>query len=124
MRVETLAPYARANDKGEPMFRLDDATDANDGDEGSQLARYLQSDEPGPLEHLEDAERRQFVRDSVEQLPEFLKQVVLLTFFQGLKQSEIGAILKIPVGTVKSRMHTALARLMQVWEEQAAAKEM
>jgi LysR family transcriptional regulator, hypochlorite-specific transcription factor HypT len=24
--VETLAPYARANDKGEPMFRLDDAT--------------------------------------------------------------------------------------------------
>ncbi len=24
--VETLAPYARADDKGEPMFRLDDAT--------------------------------------------------------------------------------------------------
>ncbi len=103
--------------------RLDDATDASDGDEGSQLARYLQSDEPGPLEHLEDAERRQFVRDSVERLPEFLKQVVLLTFFQGLKQSEIGAILEIPVGTVKSRMHTALARLVQIWEEQAAVKE-
>lgn len=103
--------------------RLDDATDSADGDEGSQLARYLQSDEPGPLDQLEVAERRQLVRASVSQLPDFLKQVVVLTFYQGLKQSEIGTILNIPVGTVKSRMHTALARLMQIWEEHASVKE-
>ena len=66
---------------------------------------------------------RRLVRASVSQLPDFLKQVVVLTFYQGLKQSEIGAILDIPVGTVKSRMHTALARLMQMWEEHAAVKE-
>lgn len=100
--------------------RLDDATENGDGDDGSQLFRYLQSDEPGPFDQLEESERRQLVRDSVDQLPDFLKQVVVLTFFQGLKQSEIGAALGIPVGTVKSRMHTALARLMQMWEEQAA----
>jgi RNA polymerase sigma-70 factor (ECF subfamily) len=103
--------------------RLDDTADGADSDDGSQLARYLQSEEPGPLDQLEDAERRQFVRDSIGQLPEFLKQVVILTFYQGLKQSEIGAILGIPVGTVKSRMHTALARLWQMWEEHAAVKE-
>ena len=39
--------------------------------------------------------------------------MILLTFFQGLKQSEIGEALGIPVGTVKSRTHTALARLLQ-----------
>ena len=103
--------------------RLDDASDASDGDEGSQLARYLQSGEPGPLDQLEDSERRQLVRETVGQLPDFLKQVVVLTFFQGLKQSEIGAILDIPVGTVKSRMHTALARLWQMWDEHMAVKE-
>jgi RNA polymerase sigma-70 factor (ECF subfamily) len=103
--------------------RLDDATDATEGDDGSQLARYLQSDEPGPLDQLDGAERRQFVRDSVGKLPDFLRHVVLLTFYQGLKQSEIGSVLGIPVGTVKSRMHTALARLLEMWEEHAAVKE-
>jgi len=102
--------------------RLDDAADA-DGDDGSQLSRYLQSDEPGPLDVLEEAERREFVQDSIGQLPDFLKQVVILTFYQGLRQSEIGEVLGIPVGTVKSRMHTALARLWQMWEEHAAVKE-
>lgn len=101
--------------------RLDDVT--TDGDDGAHLGRYLDSDEPGPLEQLELAERRQFVRESVDRLPEFLRQVVLLTFFQGLKQSEIAEALEIPVGTVKSRTHTALARLLQMWEEQAAVKE-
>ena len=36
---------------------------------------------------------------------------------------DIGEALGIPVGTVKSRTHTALARLLQIWEEQAALKE-
>lgn len=100
--------------------RLDDATDAIDADESSQLARFLESDEPGPLDQLEEAERRLLVRESIDQLPDFLKQVVLLTFFQGLKQSEIGEVLGIPVGTVKSRTFTAFARLLKMWNEQAA----
>jgi RNA polymerase sigma-70 factor, ECF subfamily len=103
--------------------RLDDAARAVDDDDAPQLAQYLQTDEPGPLEQLEDSERRLLVRESVDRLPDFLKQVILLTFFQGLKQSEIGEALGIPVGTVKSRTHTALARLLQMWEEQAALKE-
>lgn len=96
--------------------RLDNA-DHSELDDGGQLVHYLQSDEPGPLDQLEAAERRQLVRDSVEQLPDFLKQVVVLTFYQGLKQSEIAEALAIPVGTVKSRMHTALARMLQFWEK-------
>lgn len=103
--------------------RLDDAARAADQDDAPQLSQYLQTDEPGPLEQLEDSERRLLVRESVDRLPDFLKQVILLTFFQGLKQSEIGEALGIPVGTVKSRTHTALARLLQMWEEQATLKE-
>lgn len=50
-------------------------------------------------------------------LPEGLRQVVELGVYQDLPYAEIAAILKIPVGTVKSRMFTALARLRAHWEE-------
>ena len=103
--------------------RLDDATEALADGESSQLSRFLESDEPGPLELLEDAERRMLVRESIDELPDFLKQVILLTFFQGLRQSEVGEALGIPVGTVKSRTHTALARLLQMWEEKSSSRE-
>ena len=35
----------------------------------------------------------------------------MLVYFQGLKYREAAAILSIPVGTVKSRMHAALQKL-------------
>lgn len=114
---------AMRREKRHHAARLDDATLAADNDDGAQLARYLQGDEPSPLELVEESERRRLVQESIDRLPDFLKQVIVLTFYQGLKQSEIGEVLGIPVGTVKSRMHTALARLLQAWHEQPALKE-
>ena len=53
------------------------------------------------------------VRAGVDQLPDFLRQVVILAYYQGLKYKDIAGILGIPVGTVKSRLHTALAKLQR-----------
>lgn len=106
-----------------PTVRLDESFDEAHGDENLQLGRFLESPGPGPLAQLEADERRQLVRDSVAQLPEFLRQVVLLAYFQGLKYSDVADILGIPVGTVKSRLHTALSRLQETWAEQPALKE-
>ncbi len=50
-------------------------------------------------------------------LPEGLRQVVELGVYQDLPYAEIAAILKIPVGTVKSRMFNALAKLRTYLEE-------
>lgn len=44
-------------------------------------------------------------------LPEAQRAVVVLRHFHGLGEDEIAAILDVPRGTVKSRMHTAMARL-------------
>lgn len=99
---------------------LDESHDTDDLDDGANLSDCLSSDEPGPLDHVEDAERRRLVRDGIDQLPDFLRQVVLLTFFQGLKQSEIAEVLGIPLGTVKSRTHAAFARLFETWQLQPA----
>ena len=57
------------------------------------------------------------INESRFAFPDFLKQVVILAYFQSLKYSEIAEILNIPVGTVKSRLHTALLRLQEAWSE-------
>lgn len=54
------------------------------------------------------------VRRAVSQLPQGLRDVVELGVFQDLPYAEVGKILKIPVGTVKSRMFNALRKLKEL----------
>jgi len=63
----------------------------------------------------ESAEEQQLVRDAVAKLPELLRQVVILTYFQGAAVSRSGGHLEIPLGTVKSRLHAAVAKLTEDW---------
>ena len=79
------------------------------------LLDLLESRGPGPLELASEQERRERVRAGVDRLPDFLRQVLVLTYYQGLKYREAAAILDIPVGTVKSRLHAALVRLQELW---------
>jgi len=85
-----------------------------DGDIHS-LMETLESASPGPLDQTVGEERRERVRASVDNLPDFLRQVVVLAYYQGLKYREIADILGIPVGTVKSRLHAALVKLQEAW---------
>lgn len=57
------------------------------------------------------------VGPALASLPEGLRQVVELGVYQDLPYAEIAAILKIPVGTVKSRMFNALAKMRAYLEE-------
>jgi RNA polymerase sigma-70 factor (ECF subfamily) len=85
-----------------------------DGDVRS-LMETLESRGPGPADAAEGQERRERVRASVDRLPDFLRQVLVLAYYQGLKYREIADILGIPVGTVKSRLHAALVKLQEIW---------
>jgi RNA polymerase sigma-70 factor (ECF subfamily) len=53
------------------------------------------------------------VRAAVERLPDPLREVLILVYFQGLKYREAADVLSIPVGTVKSRLHAAIRKLEQ-----------
>ena len=98
-----------------PTVSLDQhQADAGDG-EFQSLIDLLESRGPPPPERAESEERRQHVRASVERLPDLLRQVVLLAYYQGLKYREIAEVLDIPVGTVKSRLHAALVKLQEYW---------
>lgn len=96
-----------------PTVSLDQRTSTGEADAGS-LIDLLVSEGEGPLAELQGEERRQWVRESVAQLPEVLRQTLILAYHQDLKYREIAEILKIPVGTVKSRLHAALAKLQQM----------
>lgn len=90
--------------------------EANDGEIRS-LIELLETRGPGPIDQVASEEQRQRVRASVDALPEFLRQVVILAYYQGLKYREIAEILSVPVGTVKSRLHAALVKLQEAWAE-------
>ncbi|MBV8267990.1 MAG: sigma-70 family RNA polymerase sigma factor [Planctomycetaceae bacterium] len=79
--------------------------------EPSALAELLAGEGPDPLEELQAEERQRWVRDSIDRLPETLRQVVVLAYDKGLKYTEIAEVLEIPLGTVKTRLHTAIIRL-------------
>jgi RNA polymerase sigma-70 factor (ECF subfamily) len=57
------------------------------------------------------AEERDAVRGALAALPDHQRQVIQLSFFDGLSQSEIAARLGQPLGTVKTRMRLGMDRL-------------
>ncbi|MBS4208392.1 RNA polymerase sigma factor [Bacillus sp. FJAT-50079] len=58
-----------------------------------------------------DLEEKMVVRQALQSLPEEQRAVVLLIYYHDVTQKEAAAILRIPLGTVKSRLHHALKKL-------------
>jgi RNA polymerase sigma-70 factor (ECF subfamily) len=68
-----------------------------------------------PYRALEDQDRRALLRRGLEMLPEKLRQAVVLRDLQGLSYQEMADQLRLPEGTVKSRINRGreeLARLL------------
>jgi RNA polymerase sigma-70 factor (ECF subfamily) len=57
------------------------------------------------------------VHRSLAELPENERVVIELAYWRGRSQSEIAELLGIPLGTVKTRTRTGLARLADVLED-------
>jgi RNA polymerase sigma-70 factor (ECF subfamily) len=72
--------------------------------------------EGGPVEVLSRRETEEALRRAIDRLPEEQRSVVILSELHGMKYQEIGQVLDIPVGTVKSRMHTAMEKLRELLE--------
>jgi RNA polymerase sigma-70 factor, ECF subfamily len=87
------------------------------------LVELLEAREADPLENVDAAETRELVRACLDRLPDYMRQVVLLAYYQGLKYQEIADALGIPLGTVKSRLHAALVKLTETWAEMTPAPE-
>jgi RNA polymerase sigma-70 factor (ECF subfamily) len=76
----------------------------------------LVSGDPGPAEAAESSFVSWRVHRALETLPPREREVVELAYWSGLSQSEVAEYLHIPLGTVKTRTRTALARLADILE--------
>jgi RNA polymerase sigma-70 factor (ECF subfamily) len=70
-----------------------------------------ESPEADPTLPLERAERERIVEDALNKLGPEHRAVVVLKDFDGHRYEEISAILNVPVGTVRSRLHRARCEL-------------
>ena len=59
----------------------------------------------------------QQVRDAIAKLPEKHKQVLELSYFDGLSQSQIANRLKMPLGTVKTYKRKGLLKLRELLQD-------
>ena len=76
----------------------------------------MSSNEPDPVDVVEGDESQRWVRQEIAALPDHLRSVISLVYFQGMKYREAAEALSIPVGTVKSRLHTAVLKLNEAWQ--------
>lgn len=80
----------------------------------------LASGEPGPADRAESAYVAWRVHRAMEELPQREREVLELAYWSGLSQTEVAEYLHIPLGTVKTRTRSALARLADVLEGELA----
>ena len=85
------------------------------GDNRAKLYAPFEMVEPEgperPDSALNAAERDTHVRAALKELSQEQVRVVQLSFFEGRAHGDIAALLNLPLGTVKSRVRLAMARL-------------
>lgn len=74
------------------------------------------SDEPGNDEMLMRRQENVQVARALTEIPPEQKQILVLSFIEDMSQNQIAARLDLPLGTVKSRMRLAYARLRKTLE--------
>jgi RNA polymerase sigma-70 factor (ECF subfamily) len=87
------------------------------------LIDLVAGDAGDPADSAETGEASAWVREEVDALPEPLKNAVNLVYFRGMKYRDAAKVMSVPVGTVKSRLHSALQRLGASWRELQPVKE-
>jgi RNA polymerase sigma-70 factor, ECF subfamily len=76
----------------------------------------LASHEPGPAQQAEDSDVAFRVHRALEELQPREREVIELAYWSGMSQSEVAEYLHLPLGTVKTRTRSGLARLASVLE--------
>lgn len=96
---------------------------ASSGGDGTTFVDLLASSTATPAAETSDAEKDRLVQRAVSELPATLREVILLAYFQRMSYSQIADVLGIPLGTVKSRLHSAVAAFAKQWSFMVKSSE-
>jgi RNA polymerase sigma-70 factor (ECF subfamily) len=110
----------KAKDALRRMQRNESAHLSNmfDSDEHSidDVLNTLDYDTRMPYDDLIKDETADSVKRVISKMPAKLREIILLAYFHKFSYAEIAEMLSIPVGTVKSRLHTAVGRFAEDWQ--------
>lgn len=89
-----------------------------DGEPGSAgFIDLLECRQDPPTGSLDREERDRMVQQAVNAISPTLRETLLLAYFQRLTYAQIADELGVPLGTVKSRLHAAVAAFAKRWIE-------
>ena len=80
------------------------------------MLNTITADEKVPYDNLERDETALRVREVISNMPENLREILILAYFNKFSYKQMADILSIPIGTVKSRLHTAVGRFTKDWK--------
>lgn len=87
-------------------------SDSRESTHAANIADYRQS----TVDPLERAELRSRMEAAIEEVGEPGRSALELVYLQGLPYRDAAEILDVPVGTVKSRVHSAIRKLSAIWQ--------
>ncbi len=76
----------------------------------------LKSYDITPYDEAEKTEQAEKVRNIIENMPANLREILILAYFEQFSYKQMADILSIPIGTVKSRLHTAIVFFTKKWK--------
>ena len=77
----------------------------------------LEGDNFDPLETTIFSDRTELVRKALTEIPDKQSEVLKIAYYSGMTQQEISDKLKIPLGTVKTRMRQGMLKLKDILGE-------
>jgi RNA polymerase sigma-70 factor (ECF subfamily) len=106
-----------------PTNPLQASISPGDNDSG-EFIDLMQSTDDLPSDPMEKRELQEQVHNTVTGMPEHLREILLLSYFHQFPYKQISEILDIPLGTVKSRLHAAVAHFADRWRAANQKKSM
>jgi len=99
----------RKRARAHPHSSLDEYLELDE----SSVARQIEDPAPNPETVMEERERAQVLQQTINDLPEYQRAMVMLYHTQQKSYEEIAEIMDLPIGTVKSRLNRARLALKE-----------
>lgn len=100
-----------------------DAGGGDSGDSGRSFLDLMAMDLPQPSEDFERKETQELVQKAIARMPDHLREILLLAYFHQFPYRQIAEMLSVPLGTVKSRLHAAVAAFAEEWQREHGAED-
>jgi RNA polymerase sigma-70 factor (ECF subfamily) len=97
-------------------------TESEDMSFGDML-NVLTAEEERPFDDLEKDETAVDVRRVITNMPDNLREILVFAYFNKFSYKQMSEALRIPIGTVKSRLHTAVGRFSKDWKAAVRSKK-